>query len=242
MVRALSFRANNTTYRNIRFNFHGSYSRAIIVYWGYLLFITIITGGLAYPWALNKKQEFIINHSAYGTKRFSFSSCTSEYYAIIMSGYFFGAIIIAIVFSVFQEMGGFSTLLQLLGKGSNSLGWFAVLVTGIPYMIGSLFIGTYIKTNNTNCTLSATKIDQLSLSCDLNVTSMIWLYSSNIIAIICSMGLLIPWAKIRMHQYKISCLELNGSGNLDDFIASSAQDQKAIGEGITDIFDVEIGL
>lgn len=127
MVRALSFRANNTTYRNIRFNFHGSYSRAIIVYWGYLLFVTIITGGLAYPWALNKKQEFIINHSAYGTKRFSFSSCTSKYYFNIIEGYFIGGFIATVSFSILGGMIDSSLFSRMFANSSNFNGWFAML-------------------------------------------------------------------------------------------------------------------
>ena len=234
MIKALSFRANNTSYRNIRFNFHGTHSSAMLVYWGYLLVVTICTVGLAYPWALNKKQQFVINHSAYGSEHFSFSSCTGKYYGMFISAYFFGVVIGILAFVFFQQIKSSFNLLPIFNYGYH---WISV----IPF-ITYLAAGAYIQTHKTNCTLSAIKLGQLSLSCNLNVSRMAWLYSSNIVAIICSMGLLIPWAKIRTYQYRIESLKLTGSGNLDDFIVTGEKNQHALGDSIADIFDVEIGL
>jgi uncharacterized membrane protein YjgN (DUF898 family) len=246
IVKSLSFRARNTTYRNIRFDFHGTYSRAMMVYWGYLLFVTIFTGGLAYPWALNKKQQFIISHSAYGTKRFSFSSSTGKYYALMIKAFlwivFFIFMDLFIMFDWFiNQEESVEYQFWSMFNTEDSYVFFAELIVVIVSIM-HIHLGTYTRTKNTNITLSAIKNDQLSLGSDLSVISMIWLYSSNIIAIICSMGLLIPWAKIRIYRYRINSLKLKGLGSLDSFIASSAQDQQAIGEGIADIFDVEIGL
>jgi uncharacterized membrane protein YjgN (DUF898 family) len=241
MVKALSFRANNTSYRNMRFSFHGSYSSAMIVYWGYLLFVSIITLGLAYPWALNKKQQFIINHSAYGSKRFSFSSCTKEYYGIFIGASFFGLVIGILASYLFQEINSSLNMLPIFSSDYQTYGLFFTSIFIVP-CIGYLAAGTYIQTHKTNYTLSAIKIDQLSLSCDLSVSRMTWLYSSNIVAIICSMGLLIPWAKIRTYQYRVESIKITGLGNLDNYIVTNQTNQQALGDSISDIFDVEIGL
>ena len=241
MIKALSFRANNTSYRNIRFNFHGTHSSAMLVYWGYLLVVTICTVGLAYPWALNKKQQFVINNSAYGSERFSFSSCTGKYYGMFINAYFFGVIIGMLAFYIFQKINSSLNLLPIFSSGYQTYGLFFISIFVIP-CITYLAAGAYIQTHKTNCTLLAIKMGQLSLSCNLNVSRMAWLYSSNIIAIICSMGLLIPWAKIRTYKYRIESIKLIGSGNLDNFILTEEKKQHALGESVTDIFDVEIGL
>ena len=240
VVRALSFRAHNTAYRNIRFNFHGGYSRAMFVFWIIMVFINIITSSLAYPWTLNKKQQYIIANSAYGTRHFSFTSSASKYYGAVIETYIMAIFFAALATGVFSESGGFPKMIDMMADLSLRNHFFVVIVA-IAFIV-IFYIGTSIKTLNANITFSAISIDQLSLNSDLKVSRMLWLYMTNFIAIVCSCGLLIPWAKIRTYQYRMSTLSINGAEHLDDFVAASDTDERAIGEGIADIFDVEIGL
>jgi uncharacterized membrane protein YjgN (DUF898 family) len=71
---------------------------------------------------------------------------------------------------------------------------------------------------------------------------MIWIYLSNAIAIVFSLGLLIPWASIRTLHYRISNFSISSSGELDTFIASEQEEVGALGEEIIDFFDFDLGL
>jgi uncharacterized membrane protein YjgN (DUF898 family) len=71
---------------------------------------------------------------------------------------------------------------------------------------------------------------------------MIWIYLSNAIAIVFSLGLLIPWASIRLVRYRISNFRVSSSGELDTFIASEQEEVEAVGEEIADFFDFDFGL
>jgi uncharacterized membrane protein YjgN (DUF898 family) len=72
---------------------------------------------------------------------------------------------------------------------------------------------------------------------------MLWLYFSNAIGIVLSLGLLIPWAKIRMIRYRLANLTLHVvSDDLNNFVAAEQEKASAIGEEMGDMLDVDIGL
>jgi len=71
---------------------------------------------------------------------------------------------------------------------------------------------------------------------------MFWIYLGNILAIIVSVGLLVPWAKVRLARYRMDNLALLVEGDLDGFLAAQRAQVSAAGEGITDVFDIDIGL
>jgi uncharacterized membrane protein YjgN (DUF898 family) len=71
---------------------------------------------------------------------------------------------------------------------------------------------------------------------------MFWLYISNFAAVILSLGLLIPWARIRLARYRFENLALESSGSLDQYLAGMREQVKATGEELADILDVDLGL
>ena len=70
-----------------------------------------------------------------------------------------------------------------------------------------------------------------------------WLYFSNTVAIVASVGLLVPWATVRTLRYRLDTLAVTAAGSLDDLAAGDANaSQGATGEEIADFFDVDFGL
>jgi uncharacterized membrane protein YjgN (DUF898 family) len=67
------------------------------------------------------------------------------------------------------------------------------------------------------------------------------LYFANALAVILSLGLLIPWAKIRLAKYRTEHLTLHARGPLR---AEKLLDEEAtaLGEGLSDLGDFDIGI
>ena len=76
----------------------------------------------------------------------------------------------------------------------------------------------------------------------LDWPEVIWIYLSNAVVIMLSLGLLIPWASIRMSRYRLAHLCLYSSGELDKFVASEQEKVGAVGEEIIGFFDFDVGL
>lgn len=105
-----------------------------------------------------------------------------------------------------------------------------------------LLLGVYIQTRTSNLVICGSHIREHRLQSTLRVRDMFSLYLTNIIAILISLGLLIPWAKIRVARYRFAHTALIASGSIDNFIAGEVENVKATGGEFTDAFDVDLGF
>jgi uncharacterized membrane protein YjgN (DUF898 family) len=71
---------------------------------------------------------------------------------------------------------------------------------------------------------------------------LLWIYFSNTVAILASVGLLIPWAKVRLARYRAECLSLFAFDDFDDMRAERSSDVGATAAEVDGLFDIDIGL
>lgn len=141
-------------------------------------------------------------------------------------------------------MGG---IIALVGVGFNNpeaieddIGWIIVLLMIVLY--GSSFLITgYIRAIRTNMIFNNTVFGRDTFNSKLKTMPVTWIYLSNTVAIICSVGLLIPWSQIRMARYVAENTEFE-SRSLNGISATLESKQNALGEELGDVFDLDIGL
>jgi uncharacterized membrane protein YjgN (DUF898 family) len=73
-------------------------------------------------------------------------------------------------------------------------------------------------------------------------TMILWLGLSNVVAIVLSFGMFVPFAQMRMMRYQLETLTLIPAGNLDTMLAGADQTVAASGEGAADLFAFDLGL
>jgi uncharacterized membrane protein YjgN (DUF898 family) len=238
VIRALSFKARNSAYRNIRFDFKATYRNALGVYVGFAI-LTSLTLGLLYPYYEFRKKQFVIENAGFGRTAMNFIATPGQFYAVYIS-----ALFLAIIGGIFAVLVLFP-LIQIFYPESAEAAvhpFFAFLPTIIIYAFVYLPVYVYIRTRITNIFWSHTFIGNSLLECDLQISRMVWLYLSNAVAIIFSLGLLIPWATIRMNRYKIGRLTLHAVEDIESFTAGEQQKIGAAGEEISEFFAFDIGL
>ena len=71
---------------------------------------------------------------------------------------------------------------------------------------------------------------------------MMYLYLTNTLAILFSLGLLMPWAKIRTARYRASRTRLRAQSDLGEFVNTQRRQQSALGEEVGEIFDMDLGF
>jgi uncharacterized membrane protein YjgN (DUF898 family) len=229
----------NSAYRNIRFDFEGSYREAIAVFIG-LPLLTVVTLGLAYPYFVFRKNEFVVRNSGYGAAHFGFKAMAKGFYFIYfkaLAALLLGGLLISILFGAMM-MG--------MGVGSDSASLttnpLVVATIALPLSLLYLWVGIYVRTAVANLIWSHVSLDWMGLRSTLKTNRMVWLYVSNMLAIIGSLGLLIPWAHIRMARYRVHSLVLVGSEELDRYVAAERKTAGTTGEGLSDVFDVAVGI
>jgi uncharacterized membrane protein YjgN (DUF898 family) len=254
VVRALTFGARYSSHRNISFEFHGTVGEA---FWVYLLVPvgTLLTLSLLLPYAAWRHQRFRIGHAAFGQTPFTFSGSPGEFYRahgkgvllalpLLLAGC--GLAIASILADGLVELAVIATAPSsgTAHEPGDSLSPDPVLLTlGIAcFILGTLTPWIYVNTRLTNYTWSATQVGPHRFALDLRFGRMLWLWLSNLLAIILSFGLLIPWAQVRMARYRIERLQLTAAGTLDNVIAGDRQRLAATGDQLGEALGLDLGL
>jgi uncharacterized membrane protein YjgN (DUF898 family) len=68
------------------------------------------------------------------------------------------------------------------------------------------------------------------------------LYFGNLLAIAFTLGLMIPWAQVRVARYRAEALSLESSSALEGFAGKITQDMGATGEEIGEFFSLDFSL
>ena len=251
IYKSLRFYAHNSAFRNIRFNFSGNLKESYFVY---LLIPLVIpfTLGLLLPYWTYRRKGYFFNNFAFGEAESDFSGKAGPIYNIYLVAaltvIITAACLAALVFGIGVEtMTSFMTTVSP-ADGDGPVGKFSKLIfigmiaSYVLTLVIITLIQQYLFVRLTNYSWHHSKLGAIYFRSDLKVKELVWIRITNIIAIICSIGLLAPWAKIRRTRYILTNLALVSYSSLDDFTAATTEDESAVGDSATDFFDFEIGL
>ena len=238
LVRSLRFRLHNTSYRGLRFGFHGRTGQA---YFNFLLLplLAIISFGLLWPFAQQRIARFTREHSAYGNEYFKFTATVKAFYVV----YLLTALIGILVFA------GLMTVVMLLGSKewiaveAGQLLAMSVLVALIgTYLAMFLIAYPYVAARLQNLLWNGTHIAEQQFHANVRAREMLGIMLSNVVLVILTLGLYKPFADIRLARYRIQHIEVLSLGGIDDFVAGLQSQASATGDEMADMFDFDIAL
>ena len=215
VCRAMAFRNYHTRYRNIRFGFDGRYVDALKVFVLWPL-AAIVSLGFLFPMAIQRQKRFLVEKSRYGTRSFEPDFDVVSFYAI-----------------------------YLVAMGIAVVGLMLMLIPFIGplfLMMAYLLAFAYITANTSNRIYNYSRLDAHGFDSRLVFTRLAWIYFTNGLLILLTLGLFLPWAKVRLARYRAECLSLKVEGSLDRFVAAEDKRTGALGEEMGEVFDVDIGL
>ena len=236
VVRSTAFHHRHTLFRGIRFHFHASYGEAFKVLVLGPLF-GMLTLGAALPWWYARRQAFVVENSRYGTSKFEFNGAAGPYYGVfgrMMGVWLAGAAIVGAVFFLF----GRHTSEDPMIEAAKMVGLVLPLV-----FAGGLAYGV-AQAGFTNLMYRNSRIGDLSFRSELKPGPLAWIYISSGIDVVLSLGLLTPWAQVRLAQYRASALTLVTASGLDAFVQGSEPEEGAgaLASEAADLFDFDLGL
>lgn len=241
LVRGLAFRARYSSWRGLPFRFEPDFKGAYKWYLAaYLLMVPTL--GFIYPWIKKRQQQWTVSHHRYGIATFDFEADTAAYYVVMFATG-------GIAFLAFLAMGIILVIaFGAAGTGaappkSRPLLWLATVYA--LYLPAYLAIYSYSRSRMLNLLYNGVRIaGGHRLRSTLGFWAMLWIYLSNIVAIIGTVGLAAPWAKVRMARYRASHIAVQPAGDLDAFVAETdAQtDVGALGAEMDSFFSIDIGL
>jgi len=228
VIRAMAFNARNTSWRNLRFNFIGEAPQAFGAYVGWNI-VGLLTMGLGMPYAWYKAAEFGVNNHRLGRTPFQLRATARDFYAILV------ALILAGI------AAGFAMLLimsMLSAIGSPAL----IIAVQVPVTI--VLYALYFNLFNA-LRLQTIYVDlglgENNITSNMSVMGYLRIAVRNTFAMLFTLGLYYPWAKVNITRYIVESLRVEAA-DLDSFVASSQEENSAFGEEFGEAFDLGIGV
>jgi uncharacterized membrane protein YjgN (DUF898 family) len=232
---SLRFAARNTSYRNLRFDFHGTYWGALkaFVLWQLLAAVTLFT---TLPLAHRARDYYNINNHSFGQASFNAKIPAGRLY------HYYGMAVIFAIASVAVPVLFTAGILNAVNIYAPSMmvtriatiAALAIFFLGVPTFIGALTF---------NLALDNTRLgSDFIFESHLSPWRMIWISLSNAAATLLTLGLLYPWARVRRARYMADCITVIGPADIDDFISTPVPSGNAVGEEVASFFDIDFGL
>ncbi len=234
IMKGLAFNARMTTWRNVRFQFHGSYWGIVRRY--IIMPVSIpLSVGLLIPWVQKQQKEYIVENYSFGGKCFCPSFSTKSFYGIYSK-----ALLILILTLIFLAACLFLIGYMTSGALARSpiITFFYVFSSACAY----LFVYVYLYVKSSNLIFNNSSLNDNGFVSNLAFWPYLGVIVTNLVMIVLTLGLATPWAKVRLARYRAQCMTLVAAENLDSFIDQAQNEQEAYGEELGEVFDLAVGL
>ena len=270
IVRSLAFRMRNTAYRNIRFDFIGSTRSIMLLYYipatplilmfvlgamgnesaaGIVYGVFVLAALIGFPAWLYMLHLFIINNTCYGQSQFGYGAKPSNYYKIYFT-VFMATLGIGIVVGILAAIFGgvFAGISAAAGSmdtaNQASTAGFAIgaIVMVLVYLAMGVAFRALFDSLLINLQYNQSRIEHVGFESSLTFMGLFKLYTINAIVLMLTLGLAMPWVKVRTARYRADCLVVNSEQALDSFVGKQDGSVSALGEELGEMFDFDLGV
>ncbi|HTO29740.1 MAG TPA: YjgN family protein [Pararhizobium sp.] len=246
IMRGLRFSARVTSYRNIRFDFVGKMGGAFMAFMlGPML--AVVTLGILTPLASRWMYRYLGNNLRYGGRSFATDPRLDQIYQT----WFFSALIIVLGILVIGAVAliNLPLIVALVDNSSgltpemtSSLVFFAAagyIAIILSFGIAALFYRAGVR----NIAWSSTVFDgKHALKSDLSRFQYVWIAVSNVIVTVATLGLMRPWAAVRMARYVNAHTAIRFDGDVGEVLAAVEQEGSAVGAEFMDFEGFDFGF
>lgn len=256
VVRSFAFNAVNSSYRNLRFRFRGTYAEALAALapiaiiplvtlalpvidpahppkhmselW--FLWVTPAIAALVYPYVVAKVTLLRANRSLYGTAAFACDASVMRFYGIYALGV---VLFMVLLFALGAVLAATMFVLPVAG----------IVVGPLGYFVGAALVMGFTRSRVSNLVFNTTRVEGgIGFASRLSPLKLGRIYGFNLAAIALTLGLAVPWAVMRTARYRAECLALRVEGDLDAFVGATTREVAATGEEMGEMFDIDFSL
>ncbi|MGE5128108.1 MAG: YjgN family protein [Sphingomonadaceae bacterium] len=233
-VRAYAFNARNSGWRGVRFDFVAGTAKAARTY-AAMVAIVIVTLGLAFPWFMARMKSFVVSNHAFGTARLECRLRGRDFFRI----YFLAGLIVAVMGAPLAFGASWLVMRQQYPEAITRV---MLLLPAVPVYAAYIVGYAYSESRTTNLLWNNTHGPGVRFASTLSALRMTRLYLGNVLAVLFTAGLLMPWAVIRTRRYRLSCLSMIVQGEPVFEANASLPRVGAMGQELGDFFNVDLGI
>ena len=241
IIRGLRFNANMTSYRNLRFHFEGTKWNAFKTYILWPIAAVFTLGGLI-PFSSRANARFLGDGHSYGQSQFAADPPLKPYYKglgvallIVIAVLVIAGIILFLGFLGTDglEGGGGDEILAAVLSGVVLIPiYLAFIVAFVAYAVVSRNVGFNALTLENGHQFHST----------LTIKGYSWILITNFLLIIITLGIYIPWAKVRAARYLAENTSMIANGDLDRFVEGQVDSRGVASGEFLDIEGIDFGF
>ena len=238
--RSLRFNARMTSFRNVRFDFSGTYGKSLLAFVLFPL-LGLLSLGLLQPFATRYSGRYLAANYSYGEAKLESDPQLKRLY----KGFFQAFTIILLPFVVLLAIVAqhdWDLERLILIQDAAATGW---LIDLSPFaLIIALYLAFFhyraVARNSILGSLSISGVHELKS--EISGFRLAWIVLSNSFLTLSSFGLLQPWGAVRRWRYETVSLQLISGGSLDEFIGKIQPAEGVIGSEYTDLQDIDVSI
>lgn len=252
--RSLGFKARFLAWRDVRFNWHGSYGKAILIF-TILPLLSFITLGLAQPIAARALRKHYADNHAFGGAGFSADLSLGSYYLALLKSVFF-FLILTLLLGGPSGVLGFATLTELglleIGSFEELTFIFAILTpaqqimlilpiiaAGFAFYMASSFymaLSRHVMVNNLRLT------GGIRFRSKLSAFRFAMIMITNLFINIITIGFAYPYTIVRRYRYLVESIEIRPIADMAGFIDHQHKSGFSVFEEASDIEGLSIDI
>ena len=225
------YRLSRSSWRAVGFSFKGEVRPFLLLSLKGMA-LAVVTLGFGYAYYECETRGYLINHSRFGKAAFRFNGNAKElFWMYIKHGLvaLAGAAVLFLLLIAGRNVSTFQT-----GGAASAFGFIMFVLYGLFYGLVLLSIAVRRRRFYWDQTTFAGAEFKTSVT----MGSLLNLYLTNGLLLLCTLGLAFPWVTVRSRQYDYEHLILSGALNLDT-IEQDAQTATAVGEELSGFLDVD---
>lgn len=205
-------------------------------------------------------SNYLINGYRFGQGEFNVELDTKAFFIILLKTlgvsilvYGLFTIILAVVMASMVGFGDLSSLLALSeGPGgvdlSQNVGSLMATFAGIAFfyiamICSGFFILSFMKARERDYIFENMKLDDhVSFSSTLETLPLAWTRISNLLLLVVTLGLAMPWTKVRIARLIIENTHVNIEAGFDEYMTQQEDSQSALGDQLGDAFDIDMDV
>lgn len=249
--RTLRFNARSIAWRDVRFDFKGSYLGSLW-YFFILPILGILTIGLLIPLASKSMRDYVAHNYSFGAAGFYCDASLGSYY-----GAGFKALLLFLIlfvpFAMLVMVPLAGPLLAQFGGGITEEGLSVLLedaglqtiLYALPVALFFIFMitGSYYRALTRNIMVNALRLQGgVRFRSDVSGLVLAWIMVSNLFLVVLSLGLLQPWTQVRQYRYLTEQTEVRPVADMRGFIDKQLRAGGSIGDAVGEAGNLEISF
>lgn len=196
------------------------------------------------PWLDFVRMRFVVSHARFGNLQGMFGAGLWDFYKLYLQ--LFGMVLLAIfvgailIFFVAMFVGVAAAVTEDEMRAAGASLFFVIPIVLVTYSLMFIVAGWFAARRG-NLLRNSSRFGDNRLYGTLQTWDVVGLYLGNLVLIILTLGMYIPFAAIRLHRYNLQRTAVDANG-IDEVVAVAERDPNALGEEIGEFFDVDLGL